>query len=228
MNVSELRQLLSFSTGGYLGTYTLPDSSVIKALYVTPPQVPKTWKINGIELVIERTPSFNTSPMLSGRVFVQKNWRAIATSYDAEQTLDNVIDGIFRIFPTVNIVHVPQTDDDWERATFTMPDREIATMLIPSLDYPYSGGGFATPIIDPPISIPVSRLVFNEIPFGLIDGSNATFTARSNFIPDSLTCFLNGVKQTLDVDYVTTGGSIINLLFSPQPDDILTLNYTSL
>jgi len=135
MNVAELRQLLNHVVGGHLGAYTLPDTSVIKALQVVPPQVSKQWKINGIELVIERTPDPNPSSMTGGRIYLEKRWKVIATSYDSDQTLDNVIDGIVRTFAGVNIVLVPPTDNEWERATFTIPDREIKTMIIPSVDY---------------------------------------------------------------------------------------------
>lgn len=68
--------------------------------------------------------------------------------------------------------------------------------------------------------------VTNEVPGGLINGSNATFTTAYVFTPVSTEVFLNGVKQVLGTHYTEGSGQIVfSAGFIPYIDDILTINY---
>lgn len=62
----------------------------------------------------------------------------------------------------------------------------------------------------------VNDYVVNEVPSGLINGINATFTTAFNFIPTSVEVFLNGLKQKIIDDYQITNSNTIQLNTSPN------------
>lgn len=70
-----------------------------------------------------------------------------------------------------------------------------------------------------------TKFVFNESPSGLINGINATFSTANQFIPESLTIEVNGLRQKLVNDYTVSGGLNINFLISPQIGDSILVNY---
>lgn len=71
----------------------------------------------------------------------------------------------------------------------------------------------------------LDKLLFGESPIGLVDGSNATFTTPFNFVPGKLEVFINGLLQKLVTHYQTTGVNTIIFNDSPQPTDIILLNF---
>lgn len=73
-----------------------------------------------------------------------------------------------------------------------------------------------------------SDIVMGEIPTGLINGSNATFTSQFPFIPEKLIVERNGVTQRKTIDYSTTGNSAIVLTFSPESGESILINYIKL
>jgi hypothetical protein len=68
--------------------------------------------------------------------------------------------------------------------------------------------------------------VLNEVPTGLVNGSNVTFTTAFNFVPGSEQVFLNGIKLTLLQDYNTSGNNTITLYQSPLTGELIQVNYT--
>lgn len=73
-----------------------------------------------------------------------------------------------------------------------------------------------------------SDIVMGEIPTGLINGANATFTSLSPFIPEKLIVERNGITQRKNIDYTTTGNNTINLTFSPDTGESILINYIKL
>jgi len=67
--------------------------------------------------------------------------------------------------------------------------------------------------------------VVGEIPQGDINGSNATFQSSKNFTPETVEVFINGLRQTLVTDYLTTGNRTISFSFSPLPGESVVINY---
>jgi len=68
--------------------------------------------------------------------------------------------------------------------------------------------------------------VYDEPPAGIIDGINVTFTLLSApNPPSSLDLFLNGVEQTISVDYTLTGNAI-HYTIPPRPGDTMYADYT--
>jgi hypothetical protein len=71
----------------------------------------------------------------------------------------------------------------------------------------------------------VSSIVVDQVPTGLINGSNATFTTPTPFVPETVDPFLNGVRQHRPDDYNTSGNNTIQLTQSPGVGERLTVNY---
>lgn len=68
-------------------------------------------------------------------------------------------------------------------------------------------------------------MVIGEIPSGLLNGSNATFTTLNQFKPGTVRVYLNGVRQTIVDDYQTIGNQTITLVFSPFAGEHLLVDY---
>ena len=67
--------------------------------------------------------------------------------------------------------------------------------------------------------------IFNEVPNGLINGINAVFTSNNLFIPETLEVYINGLRQVITNDYITTGYNTITLSNSLEITDLISINY---
>jgi hypothetical protein len=70
-----------------------------------------------------------------------------------------------------------------------------------------------------------------EVPRGVIDGTNTTFTLNFQPAPwGSIHVFRNGLRQQRNNDFALGGPNhtqvIFNLIATPQPGDILLADYT--
>jgi hypothetical protein len=69
------------------------------------------------------------------------------------------------------------------------------------------------------------EFVYGEVPSGVINGINATFTSAFNFDNTQMNVFINGVLQKIVQDYNTTGLTTINFVTSPIVGDTIIINY---
>jgi hypothetical protein len=67
--------------------------------------------------------------------------------------------------------------------------------------------------------------VFGEAPTGLINGVNATFQSQYDFIPESVSVFLNGMRLKVIADYQTSGARMVNLNVSPTVGEMIQIDY---
>lgn len=67
-----------------------------------------------------------------------------------------------------------------------------------------------------------------EIPVGLINGINATFTSAFSFIPESVVLYLNGLRIKIVDEYNTIGNNKIILSVSPGNNENILINYLKL
>lgn len=68
-------------------------------------------------------------------------------------------------------------------------------------------------------------IVTGETPSGAVDGSNATFTTESNFVPESVELFCGGVRLSVLSDFNTSGNQTITFYVSPKTADLVRVNY---
>lgn len=74
-------------------------------------------------------------------------------------------------------------------------------------------------------SLDFSRLIIGEIPIGALNGSNATFAAANDFIPETVQVFINGVASKRSEEFVTSGARGITLSVSPGANEGVLINY---
>jgi hypothetical protein len=68
--------------------------------------------------------------------------------------------------------------------------------------------------------------VENEVPIGVVNGSNALFTTAFPFVAGSLQLSINGVRQKAQVDYFEIFATHeIQIADSPTTGDILIIDY---
>lgn len=68
-------------------------------------------------------------------------------------------------------------------------------------------------------------LVVGEVLAGVVDGSNVTFTTAVAYKAGSTAVYLNGIRQSRDVNYVEAGGTGITLGFPTYPGDLIQADY---
>lgn len=71
------------------------------------------------------------------------------------------------------------------------------------------------------------RHIENEIPVGIIDGTNVTFYTEYRFFNDSCQIYLNGLRLLLgpSFDYTVPNDQSFVLNYPPLPGDVLTIDY---
>lgn len=79
--------------------------------------------------------------------------------------------------------------------------------------------------IDNPEPTEDEEFIVGEIPSGLIDGMNATYTTAFAFVPESLAVFVNGVLQQEINDYTTSGQYTIMLNTSMGVGETILVDY---
>jgi len=67
--------------------------------------------------------------------------------------------------------------------------------------------------------------IIGEVPNGLVNGANATYTTDYAFIPESVAVFVNGVLQKNGVDYTTIGTDTIVLAVSMTAGETILVDY---
>ena len=67
--------------------------------------------------------------------------------------------------------------------------------------------------------------IYQEVPTGLLNGINATFTTLFNFVSGTVEVFLNGQLQKIVNDYQLVGNNTINLSISPMTGENILINY---
>jgi hypothetical protein len=113
----------------------------------------------------------------------------------------------------------------------------VATVPLPILPLPNpEGEGFVTPVPDvscidggeiPEMPCKCGNLVDFEVPAGVVDGVNATFTFEHTPTPDiSLHVYFRGSRLTPTVHYIQSGAQITFLSpFIPEPGDLFYADY---
>ena len=82
----------------------------------------------------------------------------------------------------------------------------------------------SNPIVIRPVTI---RHVSNEVPVGLLDGSNLVYTTEFNFSTSTLKVYLNGLrlKEGGANDYVVSGINNFTMNYAPLPGDEILVDY---
>lgn len=73
----------------------------------------------------------------------------------------------------------------------------------------------------------VFRYIDNEIPTGVIDGVNLSYTTQYLFQPSTVKVYLNGLRLSVGVgnDYTIISNNTIVMNYAPLSGDTITLDY---
>lgn len=129
MNITQLREAITELLSGHpnlVGSYILPNSSQIPAIYVVGTQsVPAEWKVSGMEVTMRQHPERLPTPMV-GTVKVTQLWEVILTQYTTtESKVSEAIDRIVRRFPDATLRYFPGDEIAYERCRLVIKDTEI-------------------------------------------------------------------------------------------------------
>jgi hypothetical protein len=67
--------------------------------------------------------------------------------------------------------------------------------------------------------------VFNEVPSGLINGTNTTFLVSQPFVGATLCVYLNGLRQRPTTDFTIVDSTHFALTSAPMSGDSLLIDY---
>ena len=87
-----------------------------------------------------------------------------------------------------------------------------------------SGGNISELINDVGYITDLEEKVVNEIPTGVLNGVNSTFTTQFGVKPDSEEVYVNGSRQKKPDDYNISGQNI-TFTFSPQLTETILIDY---
>ncbi len=129
MNIAQLRDtivtLLSASPD-LIGNYTLPDGTIIPAVYVAGRQgVPTEWKATGLEVVMQEFSRLMPSPAL-GKFKRRQEWTVMMVNYDtASSNLSIAAERITSRFPDARLSFSPETDIAYGQYRIIIPDTNM-------------------------------------------------------------------------------------------------------
>jgi len=126
MDIKQLRDTVEQLLSDIIGTYTLPNSQQIPAVYVDGEKgVPKGWKVRGLEASIRQYPAQSTRPLM-GMVELRKAWEVVLSQYDpGSATMEEAVNRMLRHFPDATMRGFPASDREYQYARFIIPDIDI-------------------------------------------------------------------------------------------------------
>jgi hypothetical protein len=129
VDIAQLRDtivsLLSASPN-LIGSYTLPNGTMIPAIYVVGQKsVPTEWKATGLEVTIRQYPELLPEAGV-GIVSVLQQWEIMVVQYNPDgKEIATVMDRMVRRFPDAKVSFMPGNDIAYERCRFLIPDMTI-------------------------------------------------------------------------------------------------------
>ena len=109
-----------------VGTYTLPNNTTLPAFYVDGQYgVPKDWKIQGLEVVIQEFPTPNPRACV-GTGLERKIWTVIMTDYQpASRSLLDAINALKKRFPDGEYRFRAENETVYGQCLVNIPDFDI-------------------------------------------------------------------------------------------------------
>ena len=126
MDVKQLREVIEDALVGIVGTYTLPNNTTLPAFYVDGQYgVPKDWKIQGLEVVIQEFPTPNPRACV-GTGLERKFWTVIMTDYQpASRSLLDAINALKKRFPDGEYRFRAENETVYGQCLVNIPDFDI-------------------------------------------------------------------------------------------------------
>lgn len=128
MNIKQIRDCVESVLADLLGSYTLPNGTIIPAVYVDGKYgVPKSWKVSGLEVAIKQYPLRRSRPLLAF-VEMRMSWEIVLSHYSPSgEEMDKAINRLLRHYPDATLTGFPSSDREYQYARIIVPDLEIKT-----------------------------------------------------------------------------------------------------
>lgn len=147
MTPQTIKNYIRARLGNQIGTYTTPKGATYPALRISPPEVPNDWRVEGVEVIIFKSPRQlgGIQPTTGGGSLKRRNWVVRVSQFDLSQSIQPTIDMIQTIFP-VTYCSQPtrQQNTNYETVTIEIKDPTfigagVADCCDPTWDsYPYT------------------------------------------------------------------------------------------
>lgn len=147
MTPQTIKNYIRDRLGTQIGTYTTPKGSTYPALRISPPEVPNDWKVEGVEIIIFKSPRQlgPIDPTTGGGSLKRRNWVVRVTQFDLSQSVQPTLDLIQTIFPVTWCSQPTRPGDTrYETATIEIKDPTFIGMgYVGNVDqtwdhYPYT------------------------------------------------------------------------------------------
>ena len=100
----------------------------------------------------------------------------------------------------------------------------LAPALLSVINSALQSGGNISELINDVGYLKLEKVVTQEIPIGIIDGTNNTFSTLTPLVTSTEKIFVNGQRQRKPEDY-NISGQTINFTFSPQINETILIDY---
>ncbi len=133
MNIAQLRETvveLLTAPPNLIGSYTLPNSQTIPAVYVVGQKgVPPEWKVDGLEVTMRQYPEVLPRAGV-GIANVLQQWEVVLMQYNPDgKQIAQAMDRMTRRFPDASFRYLPGDDVAYERCRIIIPDREMRRLI---------------------------------------------------------------------------------------------------
>ena len=100
----------------------------------------------------------------------------------------------------------------------------ISPALLSIINSALQSGDNISELINDEGYLKLEKVVTQEIPIGIIDGTNNTFSTLTPLVTSTEKIFVNGQRQRKPEDY-NISGQTINFTFSPQINETILIDY---
>jgi hypothetical protein len=133
VNIAQLRETvveLLTAPPNLIGSYTLPNSQTIPAVYVVGQKgVPPEWKVDGLEVTMRQYPEVLPRAGV-GIANVLQQWEVVLMQYNPDgKQIAQAMDRMTRRFPDASFRYLPGDDVAYERCRIIIPDREMRRLI---------------------------------------------------------------------------------------------------
>lgn len=131
MTPDSIKTYITNALGSEIGTYRRPNGATYPAIWISPPEVPNDWEIEGLEVIIFKSPRqlSHIQPTTGGGSYKRRNWVIRLCQFDRDVSIQSAIDIIQTIFPVTECsVPTRQGDTNYETVIIEIKDPTFIAM----------------------------------------------------------------------------------------------------
>jgi hypothetical protein len=141
MTPADLKSQLLTILDDILGIYTTEHGKTYPAIWITPPLIDPSWKVEGIAVNINKSPEIQKINPLTNEKLKKRWWNIELIQYDTKQSLVPALEVIQNSYPVLTVRTKSQEVDQYEQAFISIYDPIFGTneallspIFIPNVD----------------------------------------------------------------------------------------------